>query len=199
MSFDNILHFVKKSIIGGGGDALDGIDVTDPAFVIGSICRVYENNAGVRSVRFYVSEDSGATADDDTIVIPAGGYSGNIRWHLYGATGSNGVAEVFSPPFLNIANGKTNLIIRRFTLAAGEQFTINRLEISKSDGSTDANLSIDVAESTDGGSTWTSLTSTSSISTTTVISTAGAIIAYRITNNTGVAVDAAVTVTGGTI
>lgn len=81
----NVKHYAKTGITGGTDNDMDSIDVTAASFAVGSVCRVYQLAAGVRSVLFYKAEESSATADGDAVVIPVvpAGYSGDIRWHKY--------------------------------------------------------------------------------------------------------------------
>ena len=87
----NVKHYAKTGITGGTENDLDGIDVTASGFLAGSVCRVYQSVDGVRSVLFYKAEASAATADGSAVVVPVipAGYSGDIRWHLYGTTAGN--------------------------------------------------------------------------------------------------------------
>ena len=145
MSFDNVNHYAKDAVTGGGGDALDGIDVTAVSFIVGSVCRVYENSSS-RAMKIYVSEDSGASADGSFIVIPSGGYSGNIRWHLYSSSGSGGggfsLAHIGLPAAWT--SGGNEAEVFRWALAAGETLSVTRLRLTPQGGGLNADIGIDI-------------------------------------------------------
>ena len=190
---------------GGTANALDGKGM-NPAQPIAEnhLCAVFLDSGGNKYKRFdYICRSSGATPDGKDIIQPhadalTNAGDANLRWHSAGSNGV-GLVESFTPPLLTLQDGKTDLKIRTFQLATGEIFTLLRISISDRDCVTDADLKVKVAQSTNGGSSWTTLAETSTIQTANPIaeSSAGAMIAYMVSNNTGAALDIAVTVIGG--
>jgi len=186
---------------GGTDDCLDYASHTDTSSLyyapLGSRAEVWLDD----NVLKYKVEDTGATPDGYNVIKSvAGGYSGTLRWRLYGTTSSNSIP--FTSQHSSWPDGLTDEEIFRVNLAAGEKARITRMELAqKGGGAADASLELSIAESTDGGSVWTELATTTSLSTGAPIatSTAGAILIVRMTNNTGAAKTCSLSVMMGII
>lgn len=179
----NVRHYAKTGITGGTENDLDGIDVSAAEFSVGSVCRVYKSVDDVRSVLFYKAEASSGTADGTNIVIPVipVAYSGTIRWHLYGTSG--GGSSLFSMPFFTCENGLSNEEIFRWVLQAGETLTVSRVELPIKGGGTNANVSIDVYDSTTARVL--ASTTAGAINATPLTSGAGSTVLLRLSNASG--------------
>jgi len=179
---------------GGTDNCLDYATHTDPSSPyyapLGSRAEVWKDG----QVYQYLVEDTGETPDGKNVIQSAAdGYSGTLRWKLYGSTGGRGGGIGPSETMSNFPNGLSNTEIWRCQLQPGEVLTLYRLQLELSGGGTEANFSIEVVESIDGGNTFSQLatvTAGGTPVTNAVATTAGALVLVRATNSSGASQDA---------